>query len=146
MHLPGQQEILVVDDDPMDRMLIFRSLRELELGCSLVHVEDGYAALNYLRQPRAPNHPIVLVLLDLKMPKLDGLAVLRQLQDSSILSQTPIVVMSSSAITEDIEAAYALGARAYVTKPIRHDDFRAAVRSLGEFWITHNRVSGLGTS
>ncbi len=135
-----QRQILVIDDDPMDRMLIFRSLRELDLDCKLNHIEDGQAALEFILDERNAAIDLRLVLLDLKMPKVDGLEVLRRLAGNPVLERVPFVVMSSSAINTDIESAYALGARAYITKPIRHDEFRNAVHTLGAFWLDHNRL------
>ncbi len=135
-----QRQILVVDDDPMDRMLIFRSLRELDLDAGISHLEDGQAVLDFIRDREPEAMALTLVLLDLKMPKVDGIEVLRQLTGHHILDQVPFVVMSSSAINKDIERAYALGARAYVTKPIRHDEFRSTVHTLGNFWLTQNRL------
>ncbi len=136
----AQRHILVIDDDPMDRMLIFRSLRELDLDCTLSHLEDGQAVLDFVQHKAAEAMDLSLIMLDLKMPKIDGFEVLRRLENHPILEQVPFVVMSSSAINDDIERAYALGARAYVTKPIRHDEFRTAVRTLGSFWLNHNRL------
>ena len=135
-----QRHILVIDDDPMDRMLIFRSLRELDLDCKLSHLEDGQEVLDFIRDHEGEALQYTLIMLDLKMPRIDGLEVLRRLRGSPVLERVPIVVMSSSAINADIEAAYALGARAYVTKPIRHDEFRSAVHTLGTFWVTQNRL------
>lgn len=141
-----RSKILIVDDDPMDRMLIRRSLQELQLGCSMHDLGDGQAAIDHLLADDTKWTDYLFVLLDLKMPKVSGLSVLERLHERDIDRQLPVVVMSSSALDEDIAQAYRLGARAYITKPIQYDDFRRVVQSAGEFWGNYNQLPEESTS
>ena len=133
-------QILIVDDDPMDRMLIRRSLQELDLGCTISDLSDGQAALDHLLADDADPGSYLLVLLDLKMPRVSGITVLEKLSAKQVHRKVPIVVMSSSALEEDIVNAYKFGARAYITKPIQYDDFRRVVQAAGQFWINYNQL------
>ena len=135
-----RSQILIVDDDPMDRMLIRRSLQELQLGCTICDLGDGQAAIDHLLSDDSKPTEYLFVLLDLKMPKVSGLSVLARLHERDIHLQLPVVVMSSSALDEDIADAYRFGARAYITKPIQYDDFRRVVQAAGEFWGNYNQL------
>ncbi len=135
-----RSQILIVDDDPIDRMLIRRSLQELDLGCTIKDLQDGQEAIDHLLGFTEDSSPYVLVLLDLKMPKVSGLTVLAQLYECGLHRHIPIVVMSSSAIDSDISEAYKFGARAFITKPIQYDDFRRVVQAAGAFWGAYNQM------
>ena len=138
-------EIVVVEDDPNDAELILRVLKKHNLANKLVHLEDGEQALDYLlRKPpskrsNGANLPRV-VLLDLKLPKVDGLEVLRQMKADERAKKIPVVILTSSREDRDIVNAYALGVNSYVTKPIRFDEFAKVVSDLGMYWVLMNKA------
>lgn len=136
------RRILLVDDNPRDTELILDALATYRLANEVLALRDGGEALDYLYcrglfQGRAPNHPAV-ILLDLKMPRIDGIEVIRQVKQDPQLRTIPIVVMTSSRQEQDLVATYALGANAYVVKPVRFQEFVEAVRQLGGFWAMLN--------
>ena len=132
------REILLVDDNENDVELTLLALQALKLANAIVHLRDGVEALEYLRGERVPAQPRaelpLFVLLDIKMPRMDGLELLRQVRSDPKLALTPIVMMTSSGEQSDLHAAYELGANAYVVKPVQFEDFRKAVSTLGAFW------------
>ena len=132
------REILLVDDNENDVELTLLALQSLKLASAIVHVRDGVEALEYLQKQSAPAQPRtelpLFVLLDIKMPRMDGLEVLRRLRADPQLALMPIVVMTSSREQPDLRTAYELGANAYVVKPVHFEDFRKAVASVGAFW------------
>jgi CheY-like chemotaxis protein len=132
------KRILLVEDSPADAELAMRGLAEYRLANEVLHVRDGVEALDYLYRrgafaARAEGHP-ALVLLDLKMPRLDGTEVLRQLKSDPVMQTIPIVVMTSSREDGDLNTTYALGANAYVVKPVKFHEFVDAVKQVGSFW------------
>lgn len=134
--------ILVVDDDPNDVELTLNALAEHSLANRIVVLRDGAAALDYLRRQgehagRADSQPVVM-LLDLKMPKLNGLEVLKQVKADEALRLVPIVMLTSSREERDLVASYELGANAYVVKPVSFAEFVSAIRGLGVFWALIN--------
>ncbi|HND61345.1 MAG TPA: response regulator [Opitutaceae bacterium] len=136
--------ILLVDDSPADVELTLAALDDHPLGCRVHAVTDGEQALDFLQRrgayaDRAPELPS-LVLLDLKMPKVDGLEVLRAIRADQDLRKVPVVVLTSSREEQDIVRSYDLGVNAYVVKPVGYAGFAAAVRQLGLFWILHNET------
>ena len=136
------KRILLVDDDANDVELTLTGLRKNHLANGVVVARDGAEALDYLYSrggyaDREPGHP-ALVLLDLKMPKVDGLEVLRQIKGDPALKTTPVVIMTSSREEEDVVASYRLGVNAYVVKPVAFPDFVSAVALLGGFWAVLN--------
>ena len=136
--------ILLAEDSPHDAEMAIDALREAHLANPIVHVEDGVEALNYLLQrgkyaDRAPGDPAVL-LLDIKMPRMDGLEVLKQLRDHETLKRMPVVILSSSREESDLARSWDLGVNAYVVKPVDVDQFFEAVRTLGKFWAVLNET------
>ena len=134
--------ILIVEDDPNDVELTLTALEEYNLANEVVITRDGEEALDYLYcrgnfQARSNDNPAVL-LLDLKLPKRDGLEVLRQIKSDEKLKLIPVVVLTSSKEDEDIVRSYALGANAYVRKPVDFLQFSEAARTLGLFWLVLN--------
>lgn len=132
------KRILLVEDNPADAELAMHGLGEYRLANEVLHVRDGVEALDYLyrRGPfaqRPEGHP-ALVLLDLKMPRIDGTEVLRQLKADPHMQKIPVVVMTSSREDADLHRAYALGANAYVVKPVKFHEFVDAVKQVGSFW------------
>jgi CheY-like chemotaxis protein len=136
------REILLVDDNENDVELTTLEFHGLKLANGIVAARDGVEALDYLkcrgRFAERASHPPLFILLDLKMPRMDGLEVLRQVRADPELALIPIIVMTSSREHPDLTAAYRLGANAYVVKPVNFDEFREAVASLGMFWAILN--------
>jgi len=134
--------ILLVEDDPQDAELALNALRSADPPPNVVHLRDGAEALDYLfrrgayasRESSAP----AVMLLDLKMPRVDGLEVLRQVKNDPELKSIPIVVLTSSREEKDVCQTYALGANAYVVKPVRFQSFLEAIRGIGAFWAVLN--------
>lgn len=138
----GIKRILFVDDSPQDTELALDALAEYNLANEVVALRDGAEALDYLFRKgrfaqRADDDPVV-ILLDLKMPKVDGLEVLRQLKVDDRLKVIPVVVMTSSREETDMAKSYRLGVNAYVVKPVRFEEFVEAVRNIGVFWALLN--------
>jgi DNA-binding response OmpR family regulator len=134
--------ILIVEDDPKDVELTLTALDEYNLANEVVVTRDGEEALDYLYsrgnfQTRTGENPAVL-LLDLKLPKVDGLEVLQQMKADEKLSMIPVVVLTSSREEKDMVASYKLGVNAYVVKPVDFHEFVNAIKELGIFWALIN--------
>jgi DNA-binding response OmpR family regulator len=134
--------ILIVEDDPKDVELTLTALDEYNLANEVVVTRDGEEALDYLYsrgnfQTRTGENPAV-VLLDLKLPKVDGLEVLQQMKADEKLSMIPVVVLTSSREEKDMVASYKLGVNAYVVKPVDFHEFVNAIKELGIFWALIN--------
>ncbi len=126
--------ILLVEDNPSDEKLTVRALKNCGVA-NEVHVErDGAAALEYLATHDLP----AVVLLDLKLPKLDGLEVLRHIRADGHTRLVPVVILTSSKEDEDVVSSFSLGANAYVRKPVDFTEFAEAARTLGLFWLLLN--------
>jgi CheY-like chemotaxis protein len=137
------KRILLVEDDPKDIELTLAALGEHNLANEVAVARDGVEALDYLFRRgafarRPPGNPVV-ILLDLKMPRMDGVQVLRQLKADEQLSLIPVVVLTSSRESLDLEACYRLGVNAYVVKPVRFVEFVDAVKEIGVFWVLVNQ-------
>lgn len=134
--------VLLVEDDPNDVELTLRALGKHNLANRVFVVRDGEEALDYLYRRgafdgRDDGDPVV-VLLDLKLPKVDGLEVLREIKSDPRLRDLPVVVLTSSREHADLVRAYELGTNAYVVKPVDFEQFQEAVRQLGLFWAVLN--------
>jgi CheY-like chemotaxis protein len=134
--------ILMAEDDPKDVELTLSALDEYNLANEVVVARNGEEALDYLYcrgsfAARARENPAVL-LLDLKLPKVDGLEVLKQIRSDEALKLIPVVVLTSSREERDMVASYALGVNAYVVKPVDFHEFVNAVKELGVFWAVIN--------
>jgi CheY-like chemotaxis protein len=137
------KRILLVEDDPDDAELIVNGLRRSNLGNEIDIVRDGVEALDYLHRRgsfagRTTPDPL-LILLDLKMPRIDGHQVLQHIKTDPTLKQIPVVVLTSSAHERDVASGYDLGANAYVVKPVHFGDLIDAVAQIGLFWVVVNR-------
>ncbi len=134
--------LLLVEDDPGDLELTLAALAENNLANDVVVARDGAEALDYLFRRGAfaerPEGNPVVTLLDLKMPKVDGIEVIRQVRADERTRELPIVVLTSSRQSADLETAYRLGVNAYVVKPVHFDEFIGAVTQLGKFWAILN--------
>jgi len=138
------KRILLVEDDLRDMELTLTALEEKKLANEVLVVHDGEEALNYLFcrgsfRMRAPGNPVV-ILLDLKLPKVDGLEVLRQIKSDENLKMIPVVMLTSSREERDVVESYQLGVNAYVVKPIDFHDFVHAVKEIGLFWAVINEA------
>ena len=134
--------ILMVEDDPKDVELTLTALDEYNLANEVVVTRDGEEALDYLYcrgnfTTRSSDNPAVL-LLDLKLPKVDGLEVLQQIRSDEKLRMIPVVVLTSSHEEKDMVASYKLGVNAYVVKPVDFHEFVNAIKELGVFWAVIN--------
>jgi len=130
-------EILLVEDNLNDAELAIRALRKNNLANHLLHLEDGQEALDFLFDDK--NRMPKLILLDLKMPKVDGIQVLRKLKADERKKVIPVVVLTSSKEESDIVDTYKLGVNAYIVKPVDFDQFVKAVAQLGLFWLLLNQ-------
>ncbi len=141
---PELRHILLAEDNPQDVELTLAALKANRLANEVIVVRDGAEALDYLSRrgayaERRPGHP-ALVLLDLKMPKVDGLEVLHRVKSSNDLRTIPVVVLTSSREEVDLVRSYDLGVNAYVVKPVDFNGFVEAVKLLGGFWAVLNEL------
>lgn len=135
--------ILLVEDNPDDEALTIRALKKNNIGNHLVVVRDGVEAIDFLfgtgaYKDRDPKDTPQVVLLDLKLPKMDGLEVLRRIRENELTRLLPVVILTSSKEEQDILKGYKLGANSYVRKPVDFDQFVEAVRQLGLYWLVLN--------
>jgi CheY-like chemotaxis protein len=140
----GLMKILLVEDSPYDVELTLEALGEYNLANSVEVAVDGEEALDYLFRrgkfaDRPEGHPVV-ILLDLKLPKVDGLEVLKKIKTDERLRQIPVVILSSSSEETDLTECYDLGVNAYVVKPVDFPGFIEAVKGLGLFWAIINKT------
>ena len=134
--------ILLADDSENDVELAQRALAQYKLANDIVVVRDGAEALDYLRcqgsySERSPLHPMV-VLLDIKMPKMSGIEVLAEIKADPYLAHIPVVMLTSTRQGPDVDECYHLGANAYVVKPVDFEQFAEAVKTIGKFWAVLN--------
>jgi two-component system, response regulator len=134
--------ILLVEDSDADAEMTIDALRQAKLANPIVHVEDGVEALDYLfargEYAGKANGVPAVVLLDIKMPRLDGIEVLREIRSSDKLKHVPVVILSSSREETDLARSWDLGVNAYVVKPVNASQFFEAVQMLGQFWAVMN--------
>lgn len=139
-------EILLVEDNPHDAEMTIRALRKVNLANRLIHVKDGVEALDFIFAKGAysdreiENKPKV-ILLDIKMPKVDGIEVLRQIKSNEATRTIPVVIMTSSKQEQDIITSYDLGVNSYVVKPVDFEGFAKAVAELGCYWLIINQAT-----
>lgn len=141
--------ILYAEDSPYDVELTLEALSEINLANRVVHVKDGVEAMDYLQykgiyETRTHETPAV-VILDIKMPRMDGIEVLREIRQDSKLKTIPVVMLTSSREEKDLVQSYDLGTNAYIVKPVNFGDFVTAVRALGSFWGVINEIPEEGT-
>lgn len=138
-------DILLVEDDPRDAELTLMALKEHKLINNIQHVKDGAEALDYLfgkgdYAERNTNIQPKVILLDLKLPKVSGLEVLKTIKANSEFKDIPIVVLTSSAMETDIIESYKLGVNSYIVKPVNFENFVESVREIGYYWIILNKI------
>lgn len=139
--------ILLVEDNPDDEALTLRALKKNNISNDVHVARDGVEALDFLfcreaHADRDPTHNPQLILLDLKLPRLDGLEVLREIRANPATKLLPVVVLTTSNEDRDIVGSYELGANSFIRKPVDFDQFIDAVRQLGLYWLVLNEPSG----
>ncbi len=136
--------VLLAEDSPADAEMALDALRDANLANPIVHVEDGIEVMDYLlRRGRFADRPEGLpsvLLLDIKMPRMDGLEVLRAVRGNDDLKMLPVVVLTSSREETDLAISWNLGVNAYVVKPVDSEQFFQAVKTLGRFWAVLNET------
>jgi len=140
----NETEILLVEDNLNDAELTIRTLRKVNLANKLIHVKDGAEALDFIFArgqfaDRSVNDRPKLILLDIKMPKVDGIEVLKQIKAKEETKSIPVVIMTSSKEEQDIITSYQLGVNSYVVKPVEFGAFAQAVTELGLYWLLTNQ-------
>lgn len=137
-------DVLLVEDNESDAEMTIRSLRKNNLANSLLHLTDGAQALDFIFAEGSYEHrkiadTLKVILLDLKMPKVNGLEVLKKIKSDSRTKKIPVVMLTSSKEDPDIAQAYELGANGYVVKPVEFDQFYKAISNLGLYWLIVNQ-------
>jgi two-component system, response regulator len=137
-------EILLVEDNPSDRQLALYALRKANLANHIEEARDGEEALDFIfcrghYSDRSPSEPPRLILLDLKLPKIDGIEVLAAIKNNPATRMIPVVVMTSSKQEQDLVASYKLGVNSYIQKPVDFEQFRETIRQVGFYWLVVNQ-------
>jgi CheY-like chemotaxis protein len=138
-------EIILVEDNPADVEMTLDALKERNLGNKVRVLKDGAEALDYIlnhadcRRGQAGDHCPKVILLDLKLPKVDGLEVLRRIRSDERTKSVPVVILTSSNEERDRIASYELGVNSYVVRPVNSDDFARAVAEIGCYWVLMNK-------
>lgn len=145
MNEAEQMAILLAEDNPRDAEMTLRSLKKHNIANSVHWVKDGAEALEFMfcegaYAQRDPSSVPKLVLLDIKMPKVDGIEVLRRLKADARTRTTPVVIMTSSNEERDVVESYKLGANSYIVKPVQFEAFLDTVSKIGLYWLLTNRV------
>jgi CheY-like chemotaxis protein len=136
--------ILLVEDDPAHATIVLRNMESSRVANRIVHVADGQAALDYLFREGEYSDPATsqrpnLILLDLRLPKVDGLEVLKRVKEDAGLSSIPTVILTTSSAEADMVGAYASGAGSYLVKPVDYDKFTKLMEAFGFYWLAWNR-------
>ncbi len=143
LKMKNEFEIVIVEDNPNDAELMIRSLKKNRLANSLIVLEDGEQALDFIfcqgeYADRDIFRPPKVIFLDLKLPRVNGLEILKQVKSNEQTRKIPVVIVTSSKEDPDIAAAYDLGANSYVVKPVNFDNFMKTMNQLGLFWLVIN--------
>ena len=138
-----EYEILIVEDNPADAELMLRSLKKNKLSNNLTLLEDGEQALDFIfcrekYKDKTSSISRMVIFLDLKLPKVNGLEILKQIKSNEKTRKIPVIIVTSSKEDPDITAAYDLGANSYVVKPVNYEDFVKTINQLGLYWLVVN--------
>jgi two-component system, response regulator len=136
---PPEIEILLIEDNPRDAELTMHALEKRNLSNKLLWIKDGAAALDFIFGDTTALPSPRVILLDLKLPKVDGLEVLRRLKSDDRTRLFPVVVLTSSREEQDVVRSYELGVNSYIVKPVNFDNFSDAVANLGMYWLLLNQ-------
>jgi CheY-like chemotaxis protein len=144
MNETNEIEILLVEDNQDDLDMALRSLRKANLTNQIQIVRDGAEALEFIfcqgsYAGRKFENPPKVILLDLKLPKIDGMEVLKRIKSDPRTKMIPVVILTSSKEQRDVIESYNLGVNSYIVKPVNFEQFAAAVRELGMYWLLHNQ-------
>jgi two-component system, response regulator len=149
MPQASEIQILLVEDTPEDAELMLRALKKGQVTNHCHHVEDGAAALDFLFREgdyaSRPDQNPKVILLDLKLPRVDGMEVLRRVKRDPRTKSVPVVVLTSSRESKDLEEAYQIGVNSYVVKPVDFEQFTEAMERLGHYWNVLNVIPDEGT-
>jgi len=142
--MENEIEILLVEDNPNDAEMTIRALKKNHMANRIIHLKDGAEALDFIYgkgafEGRDINAIPKVILLDLKMPKVDGMEVLRNLKSNELTKTIPIVILTSSKEDPDIKACYELGVNSYIVKPVGFENFLKAILELGFYWLILNQ-------
>lgn len=137
-------EILLIEDNPNDAELTIRALQKINLANEVIHLKDGAEGLDYLFCMGKYEHRDIrdiprVILLDLKMPKVDGIEVLKRIKSDSATRFIPVIILTSSNEDPDVRNCYELGANSYIVKPVGFENFSKAVAGLGMYWLLLNQ-------
>lgn len=140
----SEVEILLVEDNMNDAELTIRALHKNNIVNNIIHLKDGASALDFIFGKgefagRNINNKPKVILLDLKMPKVDGMEVLQRIKEDKQMSKIPVVILTSSKESPDVSKAYALGANSYIVKPVEFEGFSKAITELGYYWAILNQ-------
>jgi len=142
---PNSVEILLVEDNLTDAELTIRELKKHNMANNLIHLKDGEEALDFLfatgkyADSREIQYPPKVVLLDIQMPKVNGIEVLEKIKADPKTRSVPVVILTSSKENPDIQKCYGLGANSYIVKPVNFDGFAEAIKNLGFYWLLLNQ-------
>ncbi|HEY4198119.1 MAG TPA: response regulator [Mucilaginibacter sp.] len=142
---PNAVDVLLVEDNPNDAELTIRELRKYNMTNNLVHVTDGQEALDFVfatgqfSASRNIEYPPKIVLLDIQMPRLNGIEVLQQIRADGRTKKTPVVILTSSNQDPDIQRCYDLGANSYIVKPVDFKKFSEVIHTIGFYWLLLNQ-------
>lgn len=143
MTAPADYEVILIEDNPFDAELTLRALQKDSLADKVKVFADGVEALDFLFSlPAAPHHCPKVIFLDLKLPKMSGLEIIRQLRGNKRTRLIPLVMLTSSQEESDILESYQLGANSYVVKPVDYDAYVGVVGNLVHYWLRSNKVAG----
>ena len=142
-RLAPMYHILLVEDNLSHAKLIFRHLQKMDDKYRCTHLSDGEAAYEYLSHCDFAKDPVHLILLDLRLPRIDGLELLRRIRQEPLSLMLPVVMLTSSERDEDIRQAYAAGANSYLVKPVAYDQIDDLLSHLTSYWFQHNRIPSL---
>lgn len=143
---PNSVEILLVEDNITDAELTIRELRKHNMANNLIHLKDGEEALDFIfatgkyANTREIQYPPKVVLLDIQMPKVNGIEVLEKIKTDPKTRSVPVVILTSSKENPDIQKCYDLGANSYIVKPVNFDGFAQAIKNLGFYWLLLNQA------